>query len=79
MDDKQIHPDVIQNLKDAGCDEATISTYIDCCACQDDHHQMRLLKKHRRYLLDHIHEDQKRIDCLDYLIYQVEKKKKDKE
>lgn len=79
MTDKLVHPDVIQNLKDAGCDEETISSYIDCCACQDDHHQMSLLKKHRCCLLNNIHEDQKRIDCLDYLIYQIEKEKKGKE
>jgi hypothetical protein len=30
-----------------------------------------LLKKHRNSLLDKIHEDQKAIDCLDYLFYRI--------
>ena len=30
---------------------------------------MDLLKKHRGNLLDKIHEDQKAIDCLDYLVF----------
>jgi hypothetical protein len=33
--------------------------------------QMVLLKKHRNSLLDKIHEDQKAIDCLDYLLYRI--------
>lgn len=32
---------------------------------------LSLLSKHRSYLLDCYHADQKRIDCLDYLIYKM--------
>lgn len=35
-----------------------------------------LLEKHRKKLLDAVHENQKKIDCLDYLIYQVRGRKK---
>lgn len=33
--------------------------------------QIEILKKHRHGLLDKIHEDQKAIDCLDYLLYKL--------
>lgn len=33
----------------------------------------RLLGKHRDTLLDTMHREQKRIDCLDYLLYQMKK------
>ena len=32
---------------------------------------MSLLAKHRRFLLDCYHAEQKKIDCLDYLIYKM--------
>ena len=32
---------------------------------------LSLLAKHRRFLLDCYHADQKKIDCLDYLIYKM--------
>ena len=37
---------------------------------------MQILSQHRRALLDVIHENERRIDCLDYLIYQIEKQGK---
>ena len=36
---------------------------------------LKLLAVHRRSLLNHLHEEQKRIDCLDYLVWQMEKPK----
>ncbi len=36
--------------------------------------QLKLLSGHRKYLLEKLHRDERRIDCLDYLIYQMEKK-----
>ena len=39
----------------------------------------KVLKKHWRCLLDKIHEGQKQIDCLDYLLYQMEKEQRKKE
>ena len=35
-----------------------------------------LLAGHRKKLLDHCHAAEKKIDCLDYLVYQMEKKTK---
>lgn len=65
--------DVLQNLKDAGCDRKTIEAFIrlgeEKCRCG----QIRLLEGHRRELLDAVHREQKRIDCLDYLLYEMKK------
>ena len=34
---------------------------------------LRILSRHRRTLLDTVHLGEKQIDCLDYLVYQMEK------
>ena len=62
MDDK-----TRQNLLDAGCDEAFIAEYDTLCGCT----KLCRLKARRRELLDGIHAEQKKLDCLDYLIYQL--------
>ena len=61
---------IIQNLKDAGCDPGTIDRYMECCACGETQKKNRILANHRQSLLDELHQCQKEIDCLDYLIYQ---------
>jgi len=62
---------VIQNLKDAGCD----SDIIECCiSCMEQGKKKELLKRledHRNGLLHKVHEEEKHIDCLDYLVYQI--------
>ena len=35
--------------------------------------QLKLLSIHRERLLDRVHREEKRIDCLDYLVYQIRK------
>lgn len=67
--------DVFQNLKDAGCDEETIQTFINNLQNGKQVKGMRLLENHRRSLLDNLHEEQKRIDCLDYLLFVLKKQK----
>lgn len=56
------------NLRDAGCNEALIAeldALPSTCA------QLCRLKAYRRDLLDNIHAEQKKLECLDYLIYQL--------
>lgn len=81
MEDKRIHLErlteygskeaVIQNLKDAGC----TWDIIECClACMEQGKKNELLKRledHRKGLLHKVHEEEKHIDCLDYLVYQI--------
>ncbi len=61
---------IIQNLKDAGCEKSTIDAFMTSTG---DKARLQLLERHRKQLLDNVHKYQKRIDCLDFLIYQMEK------
>ena len=64
-----------QNLLDAGCGSDTIQQCMDLVKRRESAELLRLLSRHRRELLDIVHQNEKRIDCLDYLIYQIEKQK----
>lgn len=64
---------IIENLKDAGCDDETIACYMECRACGETLKKKKLLAKHRQGLLDDLHQCQREIDCLDYLIYHEQK------
>lgn len=66
-----------QNLKDAGCDSETIDSFMICKEKGNPKDQVKLLSKHRMKLLDKVHESQKCIDCLDYLVYQINKEKEE--
>lgn len=66
---------VIQNLKDAGCDNEMVERFMELGEKGNTGEQMDLLARHRRLLLDRVHTEEKRIDCLDYLVYQMQKKK----
>lgn len=64
---------VTVNLKDAGCDEDTTNHFLQLMVSGTYQDQMQLLRKHRSTLLDELHTAQKRIDCLDYLIYHMQR------
>lgn len=65
---------VIQNLEDAGCDSKTIEEFLSLNAEGKTKEQLNLLARQRRQLLDRVHKEEKRIDCLDYLTYQLNRK-----
>ena len=65
----QSEDDIIQNLKDAGCDEDTIRTFLEDLQRGKRVTGIQLLEKHRCSLVDHLHQDQKQIDSLDYLLF----------
>lgn len=62
-----------QNLLDAGCSGDTVRRCMDLAGKQERGELLRVLSRHRRELLELVHLSEKRIDCLDYLIYQIEK------
>jgi len=62
---------VEQNLRDAGCDEECICKFMEDLNQGKAQEVLKLLEGHRRTLLDAMHREQKRIDCLDYLMYQM--------
>ena len=64
---------IIQNLKDAECDEDKIQAFITNIREDKISDGLKLLSMHRRSLLENLHKKQKQIDCLDYLVYQLER------
>lgn len=67
---------IIQNLKDAGCDSETIKNFMEDLQKGKEASGLKRLAAHRKNLLDSLHREQKCIDCLDYLVYQMKKAKK---
>lgn len=64
---------ILQNLADAGCDRQTAEEFLSCFHNKNRLKQFQLLAAHRKQLLEAMHLAQRRIDCLDYLVYQLEK------
>lgn len=62
-----------QNLLDAGCSADLIQKCMQLAQEGRYIEFKRLLACQRRALLDNIHRDEKRIDCLDYLVFKLEK------
>lgn len=72
---KDIHGSIYQNLIDAGCSQQTVEY---CMVLIQERNMLELfsqLSKHRQHLLDQVHVHQKEIDCMDYLIYTLKKRK----
>lgn len=64
---------IVQNLKDAGCGQALITEFMEDFRKKNISKDLKLLQAHRRLLLEKLHKEQKRIDCLDYLVYKMTK------
>jgi hypothetical protein len=64
---------VILNLRDADCSQELIHQFLQE---NDPEKRMKLLSVHRRHLLDGIHDGQKKLDILDYLIFTMKQEQK---
>ncbi len=78
---KQVHSPsdseaVIQNLIDAGCDDKLVEEFLSLEESGQTGKQLKLLSKHRQKLLDRVHVEERRIYCLDYLVYEIQKHQK---
>ncbi len=62
---------ILQNLKDAGCNPLTIDKILNLLPDIYNQEVFRLLSDHRCKLLDELHKNQKQIDCLDFLIFHL--------
>jgi len=61
------------NLLDAGCNDesaAFVNQLVQAGRLSDALHEMKVI---RCGLMDELHQSQRRVDCLDYLIRQTEK------
>lgn len=59
---------IMQNLKDAGCEDDFIERFILALENDQNKEALLLLRRWRNSLLDEIHNNQHKLDCLDYLI-----------
>ena len=64
---------IYQNLKDAGCDDVLTEKCMSFLESGDTRGMVPLLKKYKRSLLSKVRKEQQQIDCLDYLIYKLQK------
>lgn len=63
--------EIEQNLKDAGCSGRTIQEFFSYSGNDEEDKRVTLLERHREALLDEVHNEEKKISCLDYLIYRM--------
>ena len=64
---------IYQNLKDAGRDDVLIEKCMSFAERGSAADMLPLLKKYKRGLLGKVRKEQKQIDCLDFLIYKLQK------
>lgn len=66
---REIRPELLQCMLDAGFSEAETETVRtgDCCAV------FSMLEAHRRRLLCEVHDRERNIGIIDYIIYQLKK------
>ena len=62
---------VIKNLEDAGCGPDVIPKFLAYRDAGRTRDSLRVLALHRVSLLDELHASQDKLNCLDYLIYQI--------
>ncbi len=65
-----------ENLADAGCGEELTQRFMALVEQGKTREALALLTGHRKALLDCCHAEQKKLDCLDYLVYRMEKEAK---
>ena len=66
---------VLDGLRDAGCDASLCQAVLQYLnAAQEEHveHALCLLRQHKRTLLSQLHEDEHKIDVVDFLIYHIQ-------
>ncbi len=61
-----------RNLQDADCNSEVIEKFFQFKQTGRTSEQLKLLNVQRKHLLETLHKNQKQIDCLDYLIFQLE-------
>lgn len=67
---------LLENLQDAGCDSKLIDDCITLADKLKTTEVIQLLRIYRTSLLNKVHKSQDELDCLDFLIYKLQKQKK---
>lgn len=61
------------NLSDAGCSASQIVQFLELEEQRKRQEQYQMLSRQRTLLLKELHQDQFRIDCLDYMVFTMQK------
>ncbi|MCM1027419.1 MAG: hypothetical protein NC432_13380 [Roseburia sp.] len=64
-----------ENLLDAGCDSELTERVMELLNTGHIKEGLSLLSGHRKTVLEGYHAQQRKMECLDYLIYQIKKQK----
>lgn len=67
--------DIVENLKATGCSEEEIADFLQEFCCGNKNIGKKMLQKHRSTLVEQMHKEQKKIDCLDYFLYMMQQDK----
>lgn len=60
-------------MKDAGCGEEIITKICRLYAEGQVKDAVKILRRHRCSLMEQLHDSQSKVDCLDFLVWQMEK------
>ncbi|MDE6014967.1 MAG: hypothetical protein K2H41_04560 [Acetatifactor sp.] len=60
-------------LKDCGCDEEQYKEYMELVKSDDNRGQIIFLRRQRTRVMEKLHDAQKEVDCIDYIIRMLEK------
>ncbi len=72
--DENNYNNILQNLKDADCDYDLIAKFFELDKDNKIKEQLKLLSRHRSKLLNFLHDSQRKLDCLDFLIFNMKQK-----
>ena len=67
---------LMQGLQDSGCSEEAAAQICSLYSTGDRAGMLRRMKKERCALVEEMHESQKKVDRMDYLIHMQEKQMK---
>ena len=67
---------LMQGLNDSGCTDETASKICALCSAGEYEAMLHQMKKQRCVLMEEMHESQKKVDRMDYLIHMQEKQMK---
>lgn len=68
--------DIIQNLKDTGCNSKQIQELIELYRAGKIDKIYSIMESYRNKVLNNIHKNEKQIECIDYFIHQMERGEK---
>lgn len=67
---------LMQGLKDSGCSEEAAARICSLCSTGNYEEMLHQMKRQRCALVEEMHESQKKVDRMDYLIHMQEKQMK---